>query len=139
MTQHTLSTYPKIRKYEFDRHEKKVFNIMRRYWIVRSTISRIGLSMDRTIQYFQDSRKLEKSDFQYFQDRRKLKKSAFQYFQDYRECCRLQFPIFPGLWRMLKTSISRISRIGENGKNDFFRYFQDYRECWRLQFPMFPG
>ena len=48
-------------------------------WIVRSTISRIGLSMDRTIQYFQDMRKLKNSDFQYFQDMRKLKKSDFQY------------------------------------------------------------
>ena len=34
----------------------------------------------------------------YFQDMRKLKKSNFQYFQDYRECWRLQFPIFPGFW-----------------------------------------
>ena len=49
------------------------------HWIVRSTISRIGLSMDCTIHYFQDmkirfpiSRLIENVgdlNFQYFQDR----------------------------------------------------------------------
>ena len=58
---------------------KKGFQYYECIWIVRSTISRIGLSMDRTIQYFQDMRKLKNSDFQYFQDMRKLKKSDFQY------------------------------------------------------------
>ena len=50
---------------------------------VRSTISRLGLSRDRTIQYFHDMTE--------------LKKIVFQYFQDSGECCRPQFPIFPGL------------------------------------------
>ena len=62
---------------------KKVFNIMRRYWIVRSTISRIGLSMDRTIQYFQDRTEYGSYD-PIFPGYENLEESVFQYFQNMR-------------------------------------------------------
>ena len=38
----------------------------------------------------------------------------FQYFQDHRERWRLQFPIFPGWWKIEKID---------------FQYFQDMRKC----------
>ena len=67
---------------------------------------------DSDFQYFQDTRKYQKSNFQYFQDIRKYQKSNFQYFQDTRtpenqisdmsrspEISKKQrFPIFPGFW-----------------------------------------
>ena len=40
--------------------------------------------------------------------------SDFQYFQASQNTEKLRFPIFPGFWRMLGTSISNISRILEN-------------------------
>ena len=43
-------------------------------------------------------------------------KTDFQYFQDMEKNRKINFPIFPGLGRMLKTSISSISRIRANYK-----------------------
>ena len=50
------------------------------------------------------------SDFQYFQASQNTEKSDFQYFQASRNTGKLRFPIFPGLWIMLQTPISNISR-----------------------------
>ena len=55
---------------------------------------------------------IEKTLFQYFQDMRYQKKKRFPIVLGYEEIEKLRFPIFPGLWRMLQTSISNISRIG---------------------------
>ena len=51
-------------------------------------------------------------DFQYFQASQNTEKSDFQYFQASKNIEKLRFPIFPGFWRMLRTQISNISRIG---------------------------
>ena len=69
---------------------------MRRYWIVRSTISRIGLSMDRTIQYFQDRTEYGSYD-PIIPGYEEVEKLRFPIFPGYEKVEKINFPRFPGL------------------------------------------
>ena len=54
---------------------------------------------------------VEDFNFQYFQDRTEYG-SYDPIFPGYEEIEKLRFPIFPGFWRMMQTSLSDISRGG---------------------------
>ena len=79
-------------------------------WIVRSTISGIGLSMDRTIHYFQDGTEYGSYD---------------PLFPGFEEVEKIRLPIFPGYEEVEKNQISNISSLIENVADLNFYYFQD--------------
>ena len=79
----------------YEKSNVHIFPGYEKIWIVRSTISRIGLNMDRTIHYFKDRTEYGSYDILYISRIGRNMDRTIHYFQDrtdYGSCD----PLFPG-------------------------------------------